>query len=346
MASSNTTAWFRPTSVISGNTWTNASNAIDSDTGSSATSSSTIGTSTPKSGYFGDFQNAISLPANALIVGGELSITGRVSGTATTKELVGYLSFLPYGSTFRCPTGAILTRTSTTTGTTSHSSVQELAFPFFATDLDRLAVFAVAGVGGSSGQTGSMFLDDIQVRLTYLLPDTGKAFAQTEWKAASSYTSTSGGGSGTIAWGNPGNAAVEDSAYATREVGKDLTHVLLGANWAFGIPDAATPIGIVFDLVVGPSEGVNMSAYDWAFRQTSGGSLQGSGDSVAPTGWLGGRGLLDNTVTPATLNASWFAFGPFFGGNTSPTESQIDLFRARVIYEENRGGGGILLAAL
>lgn len=360
MAVAGVTNWFRPPSVISSGNWSNASSANDSNASSFASFfylGGGGGSSAP--GTWGGFSNALlGLPIDALITGIQIKATGSENTSGDTGPYI-YVNvriddqLASSGSADFYQIGTTITRSTSAVGEFSQGSVQNLLYPLTVNELSKILIRSGWGGSVATGRTVVLYLYDLQVQFSYLIPSEGKRFSDTGFKTATITSVNSPFGSDTVAWQNPSNAVNFDSLYATLAEGKEDSTVLFGSNWQFNIPKQAIPIAIVPKLLTAADNTYRYSSASWEYRATDGGSLLAGGDSSrTPAGWIGGKGLLNSSVSSDTLNSSWFGFGfrrdetvvgdfTYGAGNSL---GNIDQFSAKIVYEEDKTGGIMLIA--
>ncbi|GAC1500615.1 MAG: hypothetical protein NVS1B10_04340 [Candidatus Saccharimonadales bacterium] len=121
---------------------------------------------------------------------------------------------------------------------------------------------------------------------------------------------------GTIAWTNPGNAAVEDGISATNSGNGATTHYLKATSFGFTIPSNATILGVVAEAKVSCGCSAPPPWQDTAARLVKA-NVIGTTDRSSATSYTssltylshgGTTDLWGTTLTPSDVNNSGFGF--------------------------------------
>lgn len=147
-------------------------------------------------------------------------------------------------------------------------------------------------------------------------------------------------GPGEVNWTNPSNVKASDNARATVAVGFSLSYYLKALNYAFGLPEGATPTGAELDVERLSPAG---SCLDYEVRLIKGGAISNAVNRASPDIWPvaeaikvygGASDLWGTTISRAEANSATtgFAISVTKGGALLATEPGIDHMKARIFY--------------
>jgi len=153
-------------------------------------------------------------------------------------------------------------------------------------------------------------------------------------------------GTGTIAWGTPGNITADDTNYATATLtAGQVSNYLQATNYGFAIPSTATISGISVTIGRMRSSGNGSNVHDTVVQLLKGGTLTGSNlanttagtwpsstTGIADASYGGTSNLWGTTWTPEDINASNFGVALAATSVSDTRTLSVDYMRITVTY--------------